>query len=132
MKKFINKFVNHWFDVSVYVAGILALVAIFLPMSISQQLLLASIVVLLLHFFEEFGSPGGFPYMGAKILLGKDDRDPSHWNCNNLSSMYGNWLFLLLVYILPLFFPNLHVLMLSAMIFSFAELLMPSLSLMFA
>lgn len=124
MKKFINKFVNHWFDVSVYVAGILALVAIFLPMSISQQLLLASIVVLLLHFFEEFGSPGGFPYMGVKILLGKDDRDPSHWNCNNLSSMYGNWLFLLLVYILPLFFPNLHVLMLSAMIFSFAELLM--------
>ena len=42
----------------------------------------------------------------------------------NLSSMYGNWLFLLLVYCLPLFFPNLHVLTLAAMMFSFAELLM--------
>ena len=105
MKSILNKFVNHWFDVSVYVAGILALIAIFLPMTISQQLLIASIIVLLLHFFEEFGAPGGFPYMGVKILLGKDDRNPANWNCNNLSSMYGNWLFLILVYILPLFFP---------------------------
>ncbi len=124
MKKLITNFINHWFDRSVYMAGIVALIAIFVPMSITQKLLLASIAVLFLHFFEEFGSPGGFPYMGVKVLLGKDEKDPKKWNCNNLSSMYGNWLFLFLVYCLPLFFPNLHVLTLAAMMFSFAELLM--------
>lgn len=93
-------------------------------MDITSRLLWASISILFLHFFEEFGAPGGFPYMGVKNLLGKYEKDPSKWNCNNLSSMFGNWLFLLLVYCLPLFFPNLHLLTLAAMMFSFAELLM--------
>lgn len=117
-------FINHWTVVSVYLAGAVALLAIFLPFSLVQKMLLASILVLLLHFFEEFYVPGGFPYMGVKVLLGKDERDPKKWNCNNLSSMYGNWGFLLLVYVLPLFVPNVKFLLLAPMLFNFAELLM--------
>ena len=34
------------------------------------KLLLAANCVLLLPFFEEFGWPGGFPWMGMKVLMG--------------------------------------------------------------
>jgi len=119
-----KKIVNNWHWISVFLAGAVALVAILVPTTPVTKLLLAANMVLLLHFFEEFGWPGGFPWMGMKVLMGSNEMDSSKWNCNNLSSMYGNWLFMLLVYCLPLFFPNLHVLPLAAMMFSFAELLM--------
>lgn len=124
MTRLFKKFVNHWYDCSIYLAGFVALLTIFLPFTLTQKMLLASIVFLFLHFYEEFGWPGGFAYMGVKVLLGKDEKDQLKWNCNNLSSMYGNWGFLLLIYVLPLCFPNLKVLTLAAMMFNFAELFM--------
>ena len=124
MKAYFKNFVNHWAERSVYLAGLIALLAIFLPLTLTQKMLLASIMVLFLHFFEEFAWPGGFAYLGVKVLLGKDEPDQTKWNCNNLSSMYGNWGFLMLIYVLPLCFPGLKVLVLAAMMFNFAELLM--------
>lgn len=105
-------------------AVVVLLLAVFLPLTLVQKLLMASIAVLLLHFFEEFGSPGGFAYMGVRVMLGKNEPDKSKWGANNLCSMYGNWTFLILLYVLPLFLPNVPVLTLAAMMFSFAELLM--------
>lgn len=124
MKKCFKNFVNHWAEISVYFAGVVALMAILLPLAITQKLLLASIVFILLHFYEEFAWPGGFAYMGVKVLLGRDEPDQRKWNCNNLSSMYGNWLALMLMYVLPLCLPQLAVFTLSAMMFNFLELFM--------
>ena len=124
MKRLINNFVNHWFDRSVYLAVAVLLLAVFLPLTITQKLLMASIAVLLLHFFEEFGSPGGFAYMGVRVMLGKNEPDKSKWGANNLNSLFGNWGFLLLIYVLPLCLPNVPVLTLAAMMFSFLELFM--------
>lgn len=62
--------------------------------------------------------------MGVKVLLGKDELDTSKWNCNHLSSMFGNWTFLLIVYILPVFLPSVRFLTIGALIFNFAELFM--------
>ena len=124
MKAYFRNFVNQWAEISVYTAGVVALLAILPPLTMTQKLLLASIVFLFLHFFEEFAWPGGFAYMGVKVLLGKDEPDQTKWNCNNLSSMYGNWFALTLVYVMPLCFPNLQVLTLSAMLFNFMELFM--------
>lgn len=124
MGNIFKKTVNRWAECSVFMAGLVALLAILLPLTLTQKLLLASIVFLFLHFFEEFSWPGGFAYMGVKVLLGRDEPDQRKWNCNNLSSMYGNWGFLLLIYVLPLCFPKLAMLTLAAMMFNFAELLM--------
>lgn len=124
MRKLFIRFVNNWFDISVYMAGLVALLAIFLPLPLVQKMLLALTSVLFLHFFEEFGSPGGFPYMGVKLLLGSDEKDSSKWGANNLCSVYGNWLALLLMYVLPLCLPSIRVLTLSAMMFSLLELVM--------
>lgn len=119
-----KKLVNNWHYISVFLAGAVALVAILVPMADTSRLLLAANVVLLLHFFEEFGWPGGFPYMGMKVLMGSNEMDPSKWNVNNLSSMYGNWGFLLLVYVLPLCLPGVRFMTLAAFMFLFAEVLM--------
>lgn len=119
-----KKIVNNWHYISVFLAGAVTLVAILVPMADVTRLLLAANVVLLLHFFEEFGWPGGFPYMGMKVLMGSGEMDSSKWNVNNLSSMYGNWGFLLLVYVLPLCLPGVRFLTLAAFMFLFAEVLM--------
>lgn len=119
-----KKVINNWHYVSVYLAGMVALLAIFLPVNETQKCLLAANVVLLLHFFEEFGFPGGFPLMGIKVLMGSDEMDKTKWDCNNLSSMFGNWGFLFLVYILPIILPGVRFLTLAAMMFLFAEVFM--------
>ena len=62
--------------------------------------------------------------MGMKVMMNSDEMDSTKWNCNNLSSMFGNWGFLILIYILPLILPNVRFLTLSAMMFLFAEVFM--------
>ena len=116
--------INQWHFVSVYLAGAAALVAILVPMDITPRLLWASISILFLHFYEEFGAPGGFPYMGMKVLMGSSETDKTKWSCNNLSSMFGNWGFLFLLYVVPLLLPDVRFLTLSAMLFLFAEVIM--------
>lgn len=93
-------------------------------MDITSRLLWASISIIFLHFFEEFGTPGGFPYMGMKVLMGSREADKTKWNCNNLSSMFVNWDFLFLLYIAALLLPSVRLLTLSAMMFLFAEVFM--------
>jgi len=119
-----ENFINNWHNISAYLAVGTALIAIFYPMNLTQKMLYGSITCLFLHFFEEFGVPGGFPWMGVKILLGSNEMDSTKWDCNNLNSMFGNWCFLILVYFLPLIFPTIRFLTLSAMIFNFLELFM--------
>ena len=119
-----KKIVNNWHHISVYLAGFFALLAVLLPVDIVIRLLLLSSAILALHFYEEFGWPGGFPYMGVKVLLGKDELDPSKWNCNHLSSMFGNWTALVLIYLIPVFLPSVRFLTMSAMLFNFLELFM--------
>ena len=50
-----KKAINIWHYISVYLAGLAALIALFAPVDPVQKCLLASITILFLHFFEEFG-----------------------------------------------------------------------------
>ena len=116
--------INNWYNLSLGLAVLIGLVVAFAIEDIVQKLLLASIALLFLHFFEEFGFPGGFPWMGVKVLLNSKEMNSNKWNCNNLNSMFGNWGFLLLVCALPLILPDVRFLLLAAMIFSMMELVM--------
>jgi len=118
-----RRFVNSWHIVSLGLAVLTGLLALFATDTV-QRILLASIAILFLHFFEEFGFPGGFPLMGMRVLMKSKEPDSTKWNCNNLSSMFGNWGFLVLVYGLALILPDVHFLLLAAMIFSLLELVM--------
>ncbi|MBP3088384.1 HXXEE domain-containing protein [Corynebacterium sp. sy017] len=119
-----KKFVNNWQIISIFLAVLTGILAIVGPWDFTQRIILALIVCLFLHFYEEFGFPGGFPYMGVKVLLGRDEQDPKKWDANNLNSIFGNWGFLILVYLLPLFLPGIRFLTLAAVIFAFLELFM--------
>lgn len=118
-----RRVINNWHNVSLVLAIVTALIAVAVD-DIVQKILLASIAVLLLHFFEEFGFPGGFPWMGMKVLMGSKEMNSTKWNYNNLNSMFGNWSFLLPVYAAALVLPDVHFLLLAAMIFSLLELVM--------
>lgn len=120
----LKKIINNWHYISVYLAGLSALIALFLPIDTVQKCLLASITILFLHFFEEFGYPGGFPLLGMRVMMNSNELDSTKWNCNNLNSMFGNWGFLILLYIMPLLLPSVRFLTLSAMMFLFAEVAM--------
>lgn len=117
-----KNFVNNWQKISLGLGILFAVCSIFVD-DILQKLFVLAIAAYFLHFFEEFGFPGGFPAMGMKVLMNSKEKDSTKWNCNNLNSMFGNWGFLFLVYVLPMIF-QVKFLILSAMLFTFAEFFM--------
>lgn len=119
-----KKIVNNWYYVSVGLALVFAIILLTGNWDARQSYLLASSVFLCLHFFEEFEFPGGFPFMGVKVLLGKAETDSTKWNCNNLNSMLSNWASLVLIYLLPLFIPGARFLTIGAIVLSIGEILM--------
>lgn len=121
MKK---KFFDTWYCVSVYIAATFVLALVLGNWDIREKMLLGSSFFIFLHFFEEFGFPGGFPYVGMKVELRITGMDPRHWPLNQANAMFGNFCFAVLVYLLPLFLPDVRFLTLAAAIFAFAEVLM--------
>lgn len=124
MKIWKEKLLCNWYYISVLIAGIITVVLAIGEWDMREKMLLGSAAVLFLHFFEEFGFPGGFAPMGMRVELGITDHDPRHWPLNQVNSMVGNWLFAVLVYLLPLFLPDVRFLTLAAAIFGFFEVLM--------
>lgn len=119
-----NWIIKNWYLLSVYVASSFALILALGNWNFTQKILLCSIIFIQLHFFEEFACPGGFPWIGMKIELKMTENDPKKWPLNNASAFWGNQWFAVLVYLLPLFLPQIKFLTLAAIIFAFAELLM--------
>jgi len=121
MKK---RFFDTWYCISVYIAAAFALALALGDWDVREKMLLGSSFFIFLHFFEEFGFPGGFPYVGMEVELRINDTDARHWPLNQANAMFGNFCFAVLVYLLPLFLTNVRFLTLAAAIFAFAEVLM--------
>lgn len=119
-----KKIVAHWYELAIYIAAGIAMVLALGTWSFEQRLLLLSLCLLHIHFFEEFGFPGGFVWGGLKVENGQVDPDVGKWPLNMLSAWWGNEWFALSVYTTPLFLPQYHWLVLAAVIFAFAEVLM--------
>ncbi|KRM11162.1 HXXEE domain-containing protein [Paucilactobacillus suebicus] len=117
-------FIRHWYEMAVFVAGLIAVIITLGHWNFLQVTILGSLLVIHLHFFEEMGFPGGFPWVGINVELHIDERDSTKWDLNQLSTLWGNEWFAGLVYVVPLIFPQWHWLSLSAVIFAFAELAM--------
>lgn len=118
-----KNFVNHWYTISLILAILIIPIIIFAPLDFTQKILLALIVCILLHFFEEFGFPGGFPYIGMKVLMNSKEKNPAKWGANNLCSLFGNWGFMILIYFVP-FFTDIKFFTLAAVLFTFLEFFM--------
>jgi hypothetical protein len=102
-----SKFVQrHWQDfgvLSAIVTGVYLATewADLVPL---QRLLLANFIVVLLHQFEEYGWPGGFPAVANIVMMRSEN--PDRYPLNQRSSMIANILFSYVFYLVPVFFPQ--------------------------
>lgn len=119
-----EKCIRRWFEFVVYIAGGYALILGLGQWSLQQKILLVGLILIHLHFFEEFGLPGGFAWGGIKVEKGHVDADVTTWPLNQLSALWGNEWFAILVYLLPLFIPQWHWLVLAGVGFAFVEFIM--------
>lgn len=119
-----EKWIRRWYEFVVYIAGAYALILGLGNWNLQQKALLLGLIMIHLHFFEEFGLPGGFAWGGIKVEMRKVNPDVSKWQLNQLSALFGNEWFAVVVYLLPLFTPQWHWAVLAAVIFAFLEFLM--------
>lgn len=101
------KFVRrHWHDVGALSAAVAGIYLIFAWNEIAflQRLLILNFIVVLLHQFEEYSWPGGFPAVANIVLFGS--ANPDRYPLNQNSSMVANVIFAYGFYLIPIFFPN--------------------------
>lgn len=88
-------------------------------LEVLQKLLIANFIALTIHQAEEYGWPGGEP-MIMNYALQESDM-PDRFPLNQLSAMVTNDLILVLVYFLPIFFPNVIWFGLIGMLFGIMQ-----------
>jgi len=109
-----------------YVGGVLlvvlavALAILWNEITMLQRLLLMSFMALLVHQFEEYGWPGGFPAV-MNIAWRPSGDKPDRYPENRQSALFVNVIFAYPFYILPIIFPNLIWLGLASMLFGMAQ-----------
>jgi hypothetical protein len=109
---------RHWHDVGIFsalVAGICLAIA-WNDLDVLQRILLLSFVVVLLHQFEEYSWPGGFPAVANLVMMSLGGMSRYFKPLNQLSSAVANLTFAYVFYLLPVFFPHVIWLGLSTMI----------------
>ena len=97
---------RHWHDIglgSAVVAGACLLLG-WGDLVVLQRLLLLNFIVVLLHQFEEYSWPGGFPAVANIVMFSSSN--PDRFPLNQNSSMVANVLFAYGFYLVPVFFPN--------------------------
>lgn len=71
-----------------------------------QVILIFSWMGMLMHQFEEYAYPGGFPLIANMVGLGEIN-SPDRYPINAMQGWLSNVIFCYLSYIIPIFFPNL-------------------------
>jgi len=88
--------------------------------SMLRKLMLMSFMALLVHQFEEYGFPGGFPAI-MNIAWHPGEGLPDRCPLNRNSALFVNVFFAYPFYILPIVFPNLIWLGLAPVLFGMAQ-----------
>lgn len=89
-------------------------------MSMLRRLMLMSFMALLVHQFEEYGLPGGFPAI-MNIAWQPGEGLPDRSPLNRNSALFVNVFFAYPFYILPIIFPTLIWLGLAQVLFGMAQ-----------
>lgn len=116
--------IMHWYEYIPFIAAFYALILGIGQWNSEQKALLLILVFIHMHFYEEFGYPGGFAWGGIKVEMRKVNQNVSKWQLNQVSALFGNIYFAIIVCLSPLFLLQIHWLVLASIIFSFIELLM--------
>lgn len=97
---------RHWSNIGLFSAVVAGAYLIFAwnEIVLLQKLLLFNFIAVLIHQFEEYSWPGGFPALANKLLMKSEN--PERYPLNQNSSMVANVIFAYGFYLLPVFFPN--------------------------
>jgi Protein of unknown function with HXXEE motif len=114
---------KNWYYIGGVLFIILAMVLAYLWNDITtlQRLLMMSFMALLVHQFEEYGWPGGFPAV-MNIAWQPSGDKPDSYPLNRQSALFVNVIIAYPFYILAIIFPNLIWLGLATMFFGMAQL----------
>lgn len=122
--KFFKSYSQNWY----YVGGVLFVSLAFMvgffgdtvnPLS---KILTLSFMALLVHQFEEYALPGGFPAIMNSVWMGEKDV-PDRYPLNRKSAFIVNVIGGYPFYILPILFPNLIWLGLAQVLFGMLQIL---------
>jgi hypothetical protein len=99
-------FRRHWYDVGAVVAvgAVVWLILGWRDMGVLQRLLLLNFAVLLVHQYEEYGWPGGFPAIMNMVL--RPSPAPDRYPLNQNGAMVINVLAAYGFYLVPVFLPT--------------------------
>jgi hypothetical protein len=97
---------RHWHDIGLG-SAVVAGACLFFgwgDLDILQRLLILNFIVVLLHQFEEYSWPGGFPAVANLVFLPLAGMSRYFKPLNQLSSAVANLTFAYVFYLLPVFF----------------------------
>ena len=114
-------FCRNWYWAGGIVAAIalVVLIAMWNKLDMLVRLQMLSFVAILIHQVEEYGWPGGEPTV-MNIALQKSDI-PNRYPLNQFSAMFTNVWVAYIVYLLPVFLPNVIWLGLAPMFMGFSQ-----------
>lgn len=112
---------RHWSKIGLFSAMVAGAYLIFAWYELTslQKLLLLNFIVVLLHQFEEYSWPAGFPTFANRVLVRSEN--PDRYPLNQNSSMIANLIFAYGFYLPPAFFPNVIWLGLAPVLSGFIQ-----------
>lgn len=99
---------RHWSKIGLFSAMVAGAYLIFAwnEIVLLQKLLILNFIAVLIHQFEEYSWPGGFPAVANKVFMPSLKLDRFMNPLNQNSSMVANLIFAYGFYLVPVFFPN--------------------------
>lgn len=118
-------YIKNWYYFGAVLFVVLAYIVGFFGEAINplQKILIMSFMALLVHQFEEYGLPGGFPAIMNSIISGETEA-PDRFPLNQKSATVVNTIGAYSFYIIPIFLPNLIWLGLAQILFGMVQFLM--------
>lgn len=114
---------KNWYYVGGGIAVILAVVLalVWNDLGVLQRLLWLSLIALLLHEFEEYAWPGGFPAVANLVLSPSEGGKPDRYRLNRQGALLANVAFAWSFYILALLLPNVIWIGLATVLFGMLQ-----------
>ena len=98
---------RHWYECGLAAAlgALIVLIVLWGDMAVLSRVNLINFIGLLLHQYEEYGTPGGTPVFINKYMMKSDT--PDRYPLNQKSAMITNCLIVYVCYLLPVLFPDI-------------------------